>query len=91
MALFHRATLTPTKIELIAGWAPARAWGPAPDVAVESVGSFRFDDPEGRVGMETHLVVADGTLLHALERLLPFAAEKAGFEVAAAHVPGCAR
>jgi Rhamnan synthesis protein F len=33
----------------------------------------------------------DGTLLHALERLIPFAAEKAGFEVAAAYVPGCAR
>ncbi|MCX8254212.1 MAG: hypothetical protein OTI36_09550 [Beijerinckiaceae bacterium] len=34
---------------------------------------------------------ADGTLLHALERLVPFVAEKAGFEVSAAYVPGCAR
>ena len=28
MALFHRATLTPTKAELIADWAPTRPWGP---------------------------------------------------------------
>jgi hypothetical protein len=28
------------------------------------IGSYRFDDPDGRVGMETHLVTAGGTLLH---------------------------
>ena len=27
------------------------------------IGSYRFDDPDGRVGMETHLVTAGGTLL----------------------------
>jgi hypothetical protein len=27
------------------------------------IGSYRFDDPEGRVGMETHLVTAGGVLL----------------------------
>jgi hypothetical protein len=27
------------------------------------IGSYRFDDPDARVGMETHLVVAGGTLL----------------------------
>jgi hypothetical protein len=27
------------------------------------IGSYRFDDPEGRVGMEIHLVDARGTLL----------------------------
>jgi hypothetical protein len=27
------------------------------------IGSYRFDDPEGRVGMETHLVMAGSTLL----------------------------
>jgi maltokinase-like protein len=29
---------------------------------VHVIGSYRFDDPEGRVGMETHLVTARGTL-----------------------------
>jgi hypothetical protein len=63
MALFHRATITPTKAELIAEWAPSQPWGPAVAGPVEVIGSYRFDDPDGRVGMETHLVTADGMLL----------------------------
>jgi hypothetical protein len=62
MARFHRATITPTKAELIAEWAPTRAWGPSPSDAIEVIGSYRFDDPDGRVGMETHLVSAGGAL-----------------------------
>ena len=63
MAIFHLATITPTKPELIARWAPTQPWGPAPDVPIELIGSYRFDDPDGRVGMETHLVDAGGLLL----------------------------
>lgn len=63
MALFHRATITPTKAELIAAWAPTQPWGPPAGAAVEVIGSFRFDDPDGRVGMETHIVRAGDTLL----------------------------
>ena len=63
MALFHRATITPTKQELIAAWAPTRPWGPSADEPLEVIGSYRFDDPEGRVGMETHLVTAGGVVL----------------------------
>ena len=63
MAIFHRATVTPTKDELIAGWAPTQPWGPPADVPIDVIGSYRFDDPDGRVGMETHLVTAGGTLL----------------------------
>ncbi|HEV7742259.1 MAG TPA: rhamnan synthesis F family protein [Pseudolysinimonas sp.] len=33
----------------------------------------------------------DGTVLHALERLLPFAAERAGFGYATVHIPGVSR
>jgi maltokinase-like protein len=62
MALFHRATVTPTKAELIAAWAPTQPWGPSTAESVEVVGSFRFDDPDGQVGMETHLVTAEGAL-----------------------------
>ena len=62
MALFHRATITPTKAELIAAWAPTRPWGPAEGRSLEVIGSYRFDDPDGRVGMETHLLASDGVL-----------------------------
>src|SRR4051812_50221463 len=61
MALFHRATLNPTKAELIARWAPTQPWGPPADAPIQVIGSYRFDDPEGRVGMETHLVTAGGS------------------------------
>ena len=63
MALFHLATITPTKAELIAAWAPTQPWGPSADIPIDVIGSYRFDDPDGRVGMETHLVDAGGTLL----------------------------
>ncbi len=68
MALIHRAILQPTKLELLTAWLPSQAWAAAaaagPD-AVEQVGSYRFDDPAGEVGLEAHLVeCADGTVLH---------------------------
>lgn len=63
MARFHRATIAPTKAELIAAWAPTRPWGPSAADPIEVIGSYRFDDPDGRVGMETHLVTAGGVLL----------------------------
>jgi hypothetical protein len=62
MALFHRATITPSKQELIAAWAPTQPWGPAAGDELHVVGSYRFDDPDGRVGMETHLCTAGETL-----------------------------
>src|SRR4051812_18079531 len=63
MALFHAATITPSKSDLIAAWAPTQPWGEPADVPLKVIGSFRFDDPDGRVGMETHLVSAGTTLL----------------------------
>jgi len=63
MAIFHRATITPTKGELIADWAPTQPWGPSSTDPVDVIGSYRFDDPDGRVGMETHLVTAGGAVL----------------------------
>jgi hypothetical protein len=63
MARFHLATITPTKAELIAEWAPSQPWGPERGVSIEVIGSYRFDDPDARVGMETHLVTAGDTLL----------------------------
>lgn len=64
MALYHRATITPTKAEAIAAWAPTQPWCPATDGPIEVIGAFRFDDPDGRVGMEDFLVRAGDVVLH---------------------------
>lgn len=61
MALLHRATISPTKLELLTDWVPTQSWG---EPGVELVGAYRFDDPDGEVGLETHLVAtAAGHLL----------------------------
>jgi hypothetical protein len=64
MALFHRATLVPTKEQLLAEWLPRQPWGPRPDEPISTIGAYRFDDPEGRVGMECFLVSAGDQLVH---------------------------
>jgi hypothetical protein len=65
MALLYQATLTPSKIELLQSWIPHQPWlGDADATTVEAVGAYRFDDPDGEVGIETHLVrTADGQVL----------------------------
>lgn len=57
----HDATIVPTKLELLVGWMPQQRWyatkgAPAPTLT--RVGGFRFEDPEGEVGIETVLVAA---------------------------------
>ncbi|MFG1919330.1 hypothetical protein [Micromonospora sp. NPDC048898] len=66
MALLHKATLRPTKLELLATWLPGRPWYVGPSgVEVVSRGAYRFDDPAGEVGIETILVGApDGPVHH---------------------------
>jgi hypothetical protein len=61
MALIHKATLRPTKLELLADWLPGRGWYTGPAGEVTRVATFRFDDPAGAVGIETMLVrIGDG-------------------------------
>jgi hypothetical protein len=65
MALLYRASLSPSKLELLEGWAPSQPWfkGDASS-RLSSVASYRFDDPDGEVGVETLLVRAgDGPVL----------------------------
>jgi Maltokinase N-terminal cap domain len=64
MAIFHLATVTPTKAELIARWAPTQPWGSPAETPMTVIGSYRFDDPDGHVGIESHLVASGDTLLH---------------------------
>jgi hypothetical protein len=59
----HTATITPTKQELVAGWLPSQDWATGRSVAVK-LGEYRFDDPDGEVGVETILwTLDDGSLV----------------------------
>lgn len=54
MALLHQATITPTKDHIVGPWLETQPWW---DGVAERgpVGTFRFDDPAGEVGMECFL------------------------------------
>ncbi|HEY6748259.1 MAG TPA: hypothetical protein VI357_21385 [Mycobacteriales bacterium] len=67
MALLHNAQVTPTKLEALTAWVPGRPWAAGLDAsALTQVGAYRFDDPDGEVGIETMLVrTADGVVLQA--------------------------
>ncbi|MFF8288862.1 1,4-alpha-glucan branching protein [Streptomyces sp. NPDC016309] len=62
MAVIHRTTMSPTKLELLTSWLPTRPWyvptGATP--ALDRAGGFRLDDPEGEVGIE-FMVVTDAS------------------------------
>ena len=61
MAIVHEgATLVPSKIELVTAWLPHQRWyaGKGHQPSLQRVGGFRFEDPEGEVGVET-LLLAD--------------------------------
>jgi hypothetical protein len=61
MAIIHQATLTPTKLQLLEAWLPARPWYPGDSADdLERVAAARFDDPAGAVGVEIFLVRAPG-------------------------------
>lgn len=62
MAILHRAELQPTKLELLEEWLPRQPWFPESGTApLRKVGSYRFDDPAGEVGLETLIVAAGGS------------------------------
>ena len=58
MAIVYRAELRPTKMELLAQWLPRQPWFSGDAGALARLGSFRFDDPAGEVGLETILAGA---------------------------------
>lgn len=64
MAIIHQAQLHPSKMELLERWLPLQPWYAAGAAAMSKVGSFRFDDPAGEVGIETILVAVDGAVFH---------------------------
>lgn len=62
MAIVHRATITPTKAELVEQWLDRQPWGGTGDL--DMLGAYRFDDPAGEVGVEGLLVRRGGRVLH---------------------------
>jgi hypothetical protein len=58
MAIIHRTTLTPTKLELLTTWLPSQPWyaGSGPGAKLTRAGGFRLDDPAGEVGIEFMIV-----------------------------------
>lgn len=64
MALLHDATLTPSKLDLLAGWLAEQPWFDGDPSTLARVAAYRFDDPAGKVGLEVMLVAAgDGPVV----------------------------
>ncbi len=83
MAIIHQATINPTKDQLVEPWLESRPWW---DGVAERgpVGTFRFDDPAGEVGMECFLFgSADGSTL-----FVPLTYRGAALPGAEAHLLG---
>lgn len=71
MALIHRTTLKPNKLELLTAWLPTRPWYVGSAVPnLSKAGGFRLDDPQGEVGIE-FMVVTDTSGPHPATYLAP--------------------
>lgn len=83
MATVYQATLVPSKMELLESWLAQQPWSGEGELV--RVAAYRFDDPDGEVGVEGHLVrrEADETVLH-----VPVAYRGAPLEGAEPHLIG---
>jgi len=64
MAVVHGGSdISPTKPELVAAWLPTQPWA-AGLGELEPLGGYRFDDPDGEVGIEALLFRAGEQVLH---------------------------
>ncbi|GAA5051744.1 maltokinase N-terminal cap-like domain-containing protein [Streptomyces similanensis] len=89
MAVIHRTTLKPTKLELLTDWLPTRAWyqGGGEGAELAKAGGFRLDDPEGEVGIE-FMVVEDSAGAHPVAYLVPLTYRAAPLDGAEAALIG---
>ena len=62
MAIIYDADLSPSKTEILRSFLAGRSWGESGEL--ELLGAYRFDDPEGEVGVECHLVKMGETTYH---------------------------
>jgi len=64
VAKVHDTTLTPTKIELLQDWLPRQSWFEGSTQKLNQVASYRFVDPEGKVGLEGLILQNEVTAWH---------------------------
>ncbi len=57
MAVVHRTTLEPGKLDLLTAWLPSRDWFTGAVPRLHRAGGFRLDDPAGEVGIECMIVI----------------------------------
>lgn len=62
MAILHQAELDPSKIDMALAWLDAQPWGGSGPG--ELVGQYRFDDPDGEVGVEGLIVRRGSDVFH---------------------------
>lgn len=62
MAILYQAELEPTKPQILRTFLDSRSWGEAGELTV--LGAYRFDDPDGEIGIECHLVRVGETIFH---------------------------
>ncbi|MER7558381.1 hypothetical protein ABTZ46_15655 [Nocardioides sp. NPDC126508] len=62
MSIVHKATLTPAKKEIFGAWLATQAWSPGE--LTGTIGSYRFDDPAGKVGIECVLLEVGDSVVH---------------------------
>lgn len=63
MAIIYNATITPSKPDVVEAWLDRQYWsGAGPS---EMLGSYRFDDPDGQVGIEAMLLRRGDRVLQA--------------------------
>jgi hypothetical protein len=63
VAIIHNTTMSPTKLELLAGWLPGQEWFTGSVAHLQRAGGFRLDDPDGAVGIEFMVVLGDEPFL----------------------------
>lgn len=61
-AKIYDATLTPSKQELLDAWVPKQPWFAGDPADLQLVARYRFVDPDGEVGIETHLLRSGGVV-----------------------------
>jgi len=64
MALIYKSEIRPSKLELVQRWIPAQPWFADDPDGLSAHAAFRFDDPEGEVGVESLLLrTAEGAVV----------------------------